>query len=99
MTDLEKRPIGRTGLEVTALGLGCAALGGSRVPVRRKDAQAIVRAAWDAGVRYVDTAPFYGFGQAERCVGDTRCAKYRVTNGCSRQGRSVTAPAAGHSRN
>jgi len=70
MTDLEKRPIGRTGLEVTALGLGCATLGGSRVPVRRKDAQAIVRAAWDAGVRYVDTAPFYGFGQAERCVGD-----------------------------
>ena len=45
MTDLEKRPIGRTGLEVTALGLGCATLGGSRVPVRRKDAQAIVRAA------------------------------------------------------
>jgi len=70
MTDLEKRPIGRTGLEVTALGLGCATLGGSRVPVGRKDAQAIVRAAWAAGVRYVDTAPFYGFGQAERCVGD-----------------------------
>ena len=70
MMDLEKRPIGRTGLKVTALGLGCATLGGSRVPVRRKDAQAIVRAAWDAGVRYVDSAPFYGFGQAERCVGD-----------------------------
>ena len=33
-------------------------------------AEAIVRAAWAAGVRYVDTAPFYGFGQAERCVGD-----------------------------
>ena len=29
-----------------------------------------MRAAWAAGVRYVDTAPYYGFGQAERCVGD-----------------------------
>ena len=70
MTELEKRPVGRTALEVTALGLGCATLGGSRVPVSRKEAEAIVRAAWAAGVRYVDTAPFYGFGQAERCVGD-----------------------------
>jgi D-threo-aldose 1-dehydrogenase len=70
MTGLEKRPVGRTALKVTALGLGCATLGGSRVPVSRKEAEAIVRAAWAAGVRYVDTAPFYGFGQAERCVGD-----------------------------
>src|SRR5215831_6932618 len=70
MTSLEKRPIGRTALKVTTLGLGCATLGGSRVPVGRKDAEAIVRAAWVGGVRYVDTAPFYGFGQAERCVGD-----------------------------
>jgi D-threo-aldose 1-dehydrogenase len=70
MTGFEKRPLGRTALEVTALGLGCATLGGSRVPVSREEAEAIVRAAWAAGVRYVDTAPLYGFGQAERCVGD-----------------------------
>ena len=70
MTGFEKRHLGRTPLELTALGLGCATLGGSRVPVSREEAEAIVRAAWAAGVRYVDTAPFYGFGQAERCVGD-----------------------------
>ena len=70
MTDIERRPLGRTALKVTALGLGCATLGGSRVPVRPNGAEAILRAAWAAGVRYVDTAPFYGFGQAERCVGD-----------------------------
>jgi D-threo-aldose 1-dehydrogenase len=29
-----------------------------------------VRSAWTAGVRYVDTAPFYSVGQAERAVGD-----------------------------
>ena len=66
----ERRRIGRTSLEVTALGLGCATLGGSRVEVGREGAEAIVRAAWVAGVRYIDTAPYYGFGQAERCVGD-----------------------------
>ena len=70
MPAFEKRRIGRTTLEVTALGLGCATLGGSRVEVSRGEAEAIVSAAWAAGVRYIDTAPFYGFGQAERCVGD-----------------------------
>jgi D-threo-aldose 1-dehydrogenase len=70
MPAFEKRRIGRTPLEVTVLGLGCATLGGSRVEVTRGEAEAIVHAAWAAGVRYIDTAPYYGFGQAERCVGD-----------------------------
>jgi D-threo-aldose 1-dehydrogenase len=71
MTSLEKRPFGRTSLEVTVLGLGCATLGGHRLPVVRREAEAIVRAAWASGVRYIDCAPFYGYGQAERSVGDT----------------------------
>src|SRR5439155_22414016 len=70
MMNFERRPLGRTSLEVTVLGLGCATMGGHRIPVTREEAEAIVRAAWTAGVRYVDTAPYYGFGQAERCVGD-----------------------------
>ena len=70
MAEFPQRRIGRTALQVTALGLGCATLGGSRVSVSRAEAEAIVRAAWDAGVRYVDAAPYYGFGQAERAVGD-----------------------------
>jgi D-threo-aldose 1-dehydrogenase len=45
-------------------------LGGTRIQITRQEAEAIVRAAWDAGVRYVDAAPYYGFGQAERVVGD-----------------------------
>jgi len=77
MADLPKRRIGRTSLEVTVLGLGCATLGGSRVAVSRAEAEAIVRAAWAAGVRYVDTAPYYGFGQAERAVGDALRAEPR----------------------
>jgi D-threo-aldose 1-dehydrogenase len=70
MTGFEKRPLGRTSLEVTVLGLGCGTLGGHRLPVTYPEAEAIVRSAWAQGVRYVDTAPFYGYGRAERCVGD-----------------------------
>jgi D-threo-aldose 1-dehydrogenase len=67
---LPRRMIGRTGLEVTTLGLGCATLGGSRFPVDRDEGEAILREAWEQGVRFVDTAPLYGYGAAERRVGD-----------------------------
>jgi D-threo-aldose 1-dehydrogenase len=70
MAEFEKRRIGRSTLEVTVFGLGCATLGGRRVKVTREEAEAIVHAAWAEGVRYIDAAPYYGFGQAERVVGD-----------------------------
>jgi D-threo-aldose 1-dehydrogenase len=66
----EKRQLGRTKLQVTTLGLGTATMGGSRIKITQEEGQAIVAAAWDAGVRYVDTAPFYGVGAAEHRVGD-----------------------------
>jgi D-threo-aldose 1-dehydrogenase len=66
----EKRQLGRTELRVTTLGLGTATMGGSRIKITQEEGQAIVAAAWDAGVRYVDTAPFYGVGAAEHRVGD-----------------------------
>ncbi|MBN8871720.1 MAG: aldo/keto reductase [Rhodospirillales bacterium] len=66
----EKRRVGRTDLEVTVLGLGTATLGGSRIRVGQHDGEAIVRAAWQSGVRYFDTAPYYGVGAAERRIGD-----------------------------
>ena len=70
MPQWEKRQVGRTGLRVTTLGLGTATMGGSRISVSQAEGEAMVRAAWDAGVRYVDTAPFYGVGAAEHRVGD-----------------------------
>src|SRR6516162_5315477 len=70
MTGLETRSLGSSDLRVTVLGLGTGTLGGHRVPVSREAADGIVQAAWSAGVRYFDTAPFYGFGQACRIVGD-----------------------------
>ena len=70
MNTWQRRKIGRTAIEVTGLGLGTATMGGNRVRITQETAQGIVRAAWAAGVRYVDTAPFYGLGFSERRVGD-----------------------------
>ncbi len=70
MLQRDKRRVGRTALNVTTLGLGTATMGGSRVPVTQHEGEAIVRAGWEAGVRYFDTAPFYGVGAAERRLGD-----------------------------
>ncbi len=66
----EKRCVGRTNLEVTVLGFGTATLGSSRIQVSREESETMIRAAWDAGIRYFDTAPFYGVGAAEHRVGD-----------------------------
>jgi len=70
MEGFETRHLGRTPLRLTVLGLGTGTLGGHRIPVSRDEGEAVVKAAWSAGVRYFDTAPFYGFGKACRIVGD-----------------------------
>lgn len=57
------------GLDVTAIGLGSAPLGGLFTPVSDADAEATIERAWTAGIRLYDTAPLYGFGLAERRLG------------------------------
>jgi D-threo-aldose 1-dehydrogenase len=70
MPNWNTRQVGRTALRVTEIGLGTATMAGRRFNIDQATGQAIVRAAWDAGIRYVDTAPFYGVGAAEHRVGD-----------------------------
>jgi D-threo-aldose 1-dehydrogenase len=65
-----RRKVARGGLEVTALGLGCAAFGGLYRDAPLADAQAALQAAWDRGIRYFDVAPMYGLGRAEHILGD-----------------------------
>jgi D-threo-aldose 1-dehydrogenase len=65
----ERRPIGRTGLAATSLGFGGASIGGLYRDVAEGDAIETVRRAWDLGIRLFDTAPLYGYGDAERRVG------------------------------
>jgi aryl-alcohol dehydrogenase-like predicted oxidoreductase len=52
-----KRPFGSTGVEVSALGLGCNNFGGRLAPEKSK---AVVHAAFDAGITFIDTADVYG---------------------------------------
>jgi D-threo-aldose 1-dehydrogenase len=66
----EKRPVGRTDLMVTTLGLGGASLAGNYSAVPAEQGRALVRHAVDLGINYVDTAPHYGFGRSEHIVGD-----------------------------
>src|SRR5438309_1454212 len=70
MNQLPTRPLGKTGLEVTTLGVGCAWLG--RRPdgsIDEETGLAAILAALDSGVRLIDTASLYVDGTAERVVG------------------------------
>jgi D-threo-aldose 1-dehydrogenase len=67
---MKTRRIGRTALEVTETGFGGAAIGGLYRACARDTALTTLQGAWDAGIRYFDTAPFYGSGLSERRFGD-----------------------------
>lgn len=66
---MNRREVGRTGLTVTELGFGAADIGGLYRPSSAELAQSAVDTAWDAGIRYFDTAPHYGLGLSERRLG------------------------------
>jgi D-threo-aldose 1-dehydrogenase len=68
--EFETRRVGKTALEVTMLGLGSATIGGNLHPVSDADARMTVLDAYDSGIRYFDTAPFYGYGKSEHMIGD-----------------------------
>ncbi|OBZ93590.1 pyridoxal 4-dehydrogenase [Pararhizobium polonicum] len=67
---MQTRKIGKTDLSVTEYSFGTAPLGGMYRACPRETAMETLEAAWDAGLRFIDTAPWYGFGLAERRVGD-----------------------------
>ena len=72
---MQKTILGRTGIEVSRLGLGGLAFRSNRTTPEQ--ALAILRRAVELGVNYVDTAP--GYGDSELCLGK-----------CLRRGRNVS---------
>ena len=66
---LPLRPLGRSGVPVTEISFGGAAIGNLFTAVTDDDARAAIDAAWDGGVRFFDTAPHYGLGLSERRLG------------------------------
>lgn len=75
---MRARPLGRTSVQVGTLGFGAAPLGNLHSPIGDSQARATVDAAWDAGVRYYDTAPHYGLGLSERRLGDALAHRPRA---------------------
>jgi D-threo-aldose 1-dehydrogenase len=73
----ETRRVGATKLKISRLGLGTAPLGGWPEPVSHEAGVATIRRAWDRGVRFFDTAPFYGAGQSELFIGEALAGKPR----------------------
>jgi aryl-alcohol dehydrogenase-like predicted oxidoreductase len=66
---MEERVLGRTGRPVSVIGLGAWQLGADWGEVSEDDALAVLHAALDAGVTFIDTADVYGDGRSERLVG------------------------------
>jgi len=68
---MQKRKLGNSGLEVSAIGLGCMGLSFAYGPaVAKKDAVALIRGAFERGVTFFDTAEVYGPFTNEEVVGE-----------------------------
>jgi D-threo-aldose 1-dehydrogenase len=66
---LHQRKIQNTSVSLTELGFGASVIGNLYRVTPADDASAAVDAAWEAGLRYFDTAPHYGLGLSERRLG------------------------------
>ncbi len=66
---MQYRTLGKTGLEVSVVGMGCWGLGGGLGPVSQEQATATVHAAIDAGLTLFDTADAYGPRLSEAVLG------------------------------
>ena len=69
---MQTRVLGRAGVAVGEIGLGCWQLGADWGEVREDDALAVLNGAVDAGVTFLDTADVYGDGRSEQLIGRFR---------------------------
>ena len=68
---MQKRTLGNSGLEVSAIGLGCMGLSYGYGPaIDKQEAVTLIRAAVDRGVSFFDTAEIYGPFTNEELVGE-----------------------------
>jgi len=86
------RPLGRTGLHVSALSLGGVAFGDMYGQLGPGEADACVRRAIDLGINLIDTSPYYGQTRSESVLGDIIAGGLRDQIFlCSKAGRSGMA--------
>jgi aryl-alcohol dehydrogenase-like predicted oxidoreductase len=75
---MQKRKLGKSGLEVSTLGLGCMAMTNLYGPVDEAEAIATVREALDAGANFLDTADAYAEGKNEELLRKALADGYRA---------------------
>ena len=76
---MQTRKLGRTGPEVSAIGLGCMAMSGMYGPADRAEAIATIHTALDAGITLLDTGDFYGMGHNELLIAEAVRGRPRDT--------------------
>lgn len=64
-----RRPLGRTGLDVSVLSFGASSLGGVFRATDDDESIRTVHAALDLGINFIDVSPYYGATRAERVLG------------------------------
>jgi aryl-alcohol dehydrogenase-like predicted oxidoreductase len=94
---VEERALGRTGIEVTRVALGCGNFGGvGSAPAlfgqgeSPEEAFAVMDAAWELGIRLFDTAASYGGGRSERWIGEWTAERGRAPIVATKVFHSVT---------
>ena len=93
-----KRVLGKSGVEVTIMGFGGAPLGNMYQAFSDEQARATVEACYEAGIRYFDTAPYYGFGLSEHRLGEALRDKERAELVLDQGGTPAPAGRSGHAR-
>ena len=71
MQPSQKNKFGRVDLEVTAFSFGAAPIGNIFREIDEQTSDAMIQSAWEAGIRYYDTAPMYGHGLSELRTGQS----------------------------
>src|SRR3954468_5824007 len=66
---MQKRKLGKTGLELTVLSFGASSLGAEFRSIDINEAMRAVHVALDLGMNFIDTSPFYGRGMSEVLLG------------------------------
>lgn len=66
---MEKRLLGKTGIEVPVLAFGASSLGAEFRPINLEEAFSAVHTAIDLGMNFIDTSPYYGRGMSEVMLG------------------------------
>jgi L-galactose dehydrogenase len=84
---VERRKLGRTGMELSVLGYGASALGNEFGPINVVEAHRSVHRAIDLGINIFDTSPYYGRTLSEMVLGEAMAGRRNEVYLCSKVGR------------